>query len=130
MTDRHHRHAAPRTGARQRGLGLLSTVLVVAALVSVAIVALRTAPTVIEYLAAKRAIHKVAELRSRTAAEITKAFDDLAAVDDIGSIAGRDLRIERGAAGATISFSYEKRIALAGPVSLLIVYQASTASAD
>lgn len=130
MTASHHPRAGLRGPARQRGLGLLSTVIVVAGLVCVAIVALRTIPTVIEYLAAKRAIHKIAETRSRTAAEVAKAFDDLAAVDDIGSIAGRDLRIERGATGVTISFSYEKRIALAGPVSLLIVYEASTASSD
>lgn len=130
MTACHPRHAGSRPAAAQRGLGLLSTVLAVALLVSVAILAMRTVPTVVEYLAAKRAIHKVAETRARTSPEIIKAFDQLAAIDEIGSIAGRDLRIERGATGVTISFSYEKRVALIGPVSLLIVYEASTASAD
>jgi hypothetical protein len=127
-------HPLPRARralhARQRGIGLIGTVLAVALLVGVVVVAMRTVPTVVEYLAAKRAIHKIAESPGRTTAEVIKAFDDLAAVDDIGSIAGRDLRIERGGSRMTIAFSYEKRIALTGPVSLLIVYQASTASSD
>lgn len=114
--------------ARQRGLGLIGTVLAVALLVAVVTLLMRTVPTVVEYLAAKRAIHKIADSPNRSSPEIIKAFDDMAAVDDIGSIAGRDLRIERAGAGVTISFSYEKRIALAGPVSLLIVYQANTAT--
>jgi len=54
------------------------------------------------------------------------AFDRFAAVDDIQSIAGKDLQVERQADGTmAVSFQYEKRIPLYGPASLVIDYQGS-----
>ena len=49
-----------------------------------------------------------------------------AAVDDITSISGRDLIVEKIDGATVVSFSYEKRIELAGPVSLVIQYNGSS----
>ena len=117
-------------GSRQRGAGLLGTMIVVALALAVAVVALRVAPTIVEFLAAKRAIQSIADGPARSPAEIIKAFDETAAVDDISAIAGRDLRIERSPLGVTIAFAYEKRVPLLGRASLLIEYDASAASAN
>ena len=115
-------------GGGQRGAGLLGMMIVVALALAVAVVALRIAPTILEFLAAQRAIQRRADGPPRSPAEIIKAFDETAAVDDISAITGRDLRIERSPLGTTIAFAYEKRVPLIGRASLLIEYDASAAS--
>jgi len=42
-------------------------------------------------------------------------------------VSGRDLLIERDGQQLNISFSYEKRVPLFGPATLLIQYEGSTA---
>ena len=112
----------------QRGAGLIGMMIVVALTLAVAVVTLRVAPTIVEFLAAKRAIERIADGPARSPAEIIRSFDEMAAVDDISAIAGRDLRIERSPLGVTIAFAYEKRVPLFGRASLLIEYDANAAS--
>jgi len=122
---------ARRAGSReQRGAGLIGMMIVVALALAIAIVGLRVAPTIIEFLAAKRAIQRIADSPARSPAEIIRSFDEMAAIDDISAIAGRDLRIERSPLGVTIAFAYEKRVPLIGRASLLIEYDANVASSN
>jgi hypothetical protein len=107
---------------------LIGMMIVVALTLAVAVVTLRVAPTIVEFLAAKRAIERIADGPARSSAEIIRSFDEMAAVDDISAIAGRDLRIERSPLGVTIAFAYEKRVPLFGRASLLIEYDANAAS--
>ena len=91
-----------------------------------ALVTLKIFPTVTEYLAVKRAIVK-ARADGTDPQSIRSAFDRAAAIDDITSISGKDLIVERRPDGkAVVSFQYEKRIALFGPVSLVIDYRGSS----
>ena len=110
----------------QRGLGLLG-LLVVAALVAMAgLLALKVAPTVNEYLAIKRAIVK-SRADGIDARSIRNVFERVAAVDDITAIDSKDLIVERLPNGEfAISFDYEKRIEIFGPVSLVIHYKGET----
>jgi hypothetical protein len=130
MKQARHVRVLPSYVSRQRGASLLGMMIVVAIALSVAIVGLRVVPTVVEFLAAKRAIQRIADGPARSPLDIAKSFDEMAAVDDISAIAGRDLRIERSPLGVTISFAYEKRVALIGRVSLLIDYDASVAATN
>jgi hypothetical protein len=101
-----------------------------AALVTMAAtLALNVAPTINEYLAVKRAIVK-ARADGVDPRSIRGVFDRAAAVDDITAIDGKDLIVERLPNGEfAISFEYERRIDLFGPVSLLILYQGETGKA-
>ncbi len=49
-----------------------------------------------------------------------------AQIDDISSITGKDLIMDKKDQGAAISFSYDKKIPLAGPASILLEFRGSS----
>jgi hypothetical protein len=110
----------------QRGLSLLGLLLIAAFVAMAAALALKVAPTVTEYLAIKRAIVK-SRADGIDPRSIRNVFDRAAAVEDITAIDSKDLIVERLPSGEySISFDYEKRIEVFGPVSLLINYKGET----
>lgn len=117
-------HASRR---RQRGLSLIGLLVVGALIVFAALLAMRVVPSALEYNAIRSAITKVASAGGTTVRDYQVAFDRYAAIDDITTITGKDLVIEKRSDGHTvISFQYEKRIPLFGPASLVIDYRGST----
>jgi hypothetical protein len=122
--------ATPLTGSgklrAQRGLSLLGLLVIAALVAMAATLALKVAPTVNEYLAIKRAIVK-SRADGIDARSIRNVFERVAAVDDITAIDGKDLIVERLPSGEySISFDYEKRVEMFGPVSLVIHYKGAT----
>jgi len=116
---------SPVVARRQRGLSLIGLILFGIIAVMLVVVGMRVLPTVLEYTAIKRAIGKIATAGTTNTLEIQKSFDRIAAVDDIASINGKDLLIQRDGGRVVISFQYEKRIPLFGPASLLLDYRGS-----
>jgi len=115
--------------ASQRGLSLLGLIVLGVILVFGAMVSLKVFPTVTEYLAIKRAVVK-ARTDGTDPTTIRSAFDRAAAIDDITSVTGKDLQIQRTSGGSyTVAFAYEKRIPLAGPVNLLLDYRGDASEA-
>jgi hypothetical protein len=112
---------------KERGISLFGTIFVLVILALAAMVALKVVPTVTEYMTIKKAI-MVAKAGS-TVQEIRVSFDKQADVGYVDSISAKDLDIEKTAEGYEISFAYEKKIPLFGPVSLAIDYEGSTAPA-
>ena len=113
--------------ARQRGLTLLGLLVAGAVLALAAVLAMKVVPSALEYNAIRGAISKVASAGGNSARDYEAAFDRYAAIDDITSITGKDLVIEKRADGHTVlSFAYEKRIPLFGPASLVLDYRGST----
>lgn len=111
--------AAGAAPSRQRGLTFLGVALVAVAVVLLATVGLQSALVVKEYLTIRKAATRAVR-ESATPLEVRAAFDRAAAIDDITSLAGRDLDITGGAGqGLAASYSYSREIHLAGPVSLL-----------
>jgi len=111
---------------RQTGLSLLGLLLASALIVVVALVVLRVVPSALEYRAIVSAVNKIGDSGVTTPRDVQVAFDRYAAIDDIKSIGGKDLMVERQPDGTmSVSFQYEKRIPLYGPASLLIDYQGS-----
>ena len=131
MIDAHGRPGLQRLGApapagAQRGIGLLGLLVLAAVLVVVAVVGMQVLPTATEYVAVKRAVGRAVE-GAETVGQVRAAFDRYAAIDDIKSIAGRDLEVERDAGGKMVArFRYARRIELFGPASLLLEYQGSS----
>ncbi len=115
---------------RQNGLSLVSLVVICVLIVMVALVGMKVVPEVIEYFS----ITKVAKAtaadpanRNASVADLRRNFDKRSQIDDIKSITGTDLDITKDGGEIVISFAYSKKIALYGPVSLLIAFEGSTA---
>lgn len=122
-------HRIKQCGARrsrQRGVSLSGLVFILAALGLVAVLGMKVAPTVIEYRAISNAVAS-AKAAGTSAREIRAAFDKSASVNYIESVSGKDLLIDKDNGELEVSFAYEKKIALAGPASLLLSYAGSTA---
>ncbi|HRO57960.1 MAG TPA: DUF4845 domain-containing protein [Burkholderiaceae bacterium] len=111
---------------RQRGLSLFGLLIAAALIIMVAIVAMRVVPSALEFMAIRGAVEKIVTSGATSPRDLQQAFDRFAAVDDITAIRGSDLIIEKLDTGTVVSFAYEKRVPLMGPVSLLIDYHGSS----
>ncbi len=115
---------------RQRGLSLTGFLLTVIVLGLLALVGMRIVPTFVEYQNIKKALVRAVNSSSSDNPDaIRNAFERSQAIDDFTAIGGKDLLIERRPDGSTlVSFAYEKRVPLFGPVSLVIDYQGDARS--
>jgi hypothetical protein len=116
-----------RIGA-ESGVSLSGLIVVLFVLGAVALVAIRVTPALIEYRAVKDSLARAkAEAAGGGGVRaIRDAFDKNAGINDVTAISGRDLVITRDGDTTDISFSYEKRVPLAGNVSLLFDFAGTT----
>ena len=110
---------------RERGVSLSGLLVVLVVLGALALVAIKTVPAYLEYKAVKESIVR-AKAAGGSVREIQQAFDKNAGVNDVTVITGRDLMITRDNGEVEVSFEYEKRIPLAGNVSLLLDFSGTT----
>ena len=113
----------------QRGIGFFGVLVLLVAIVFVAIIGMKVAPAYIEYFTIKKAVTSMVEsgeLRNATVADVRKAFDRRAIVDEISSIGPNDLEITKEGSEIVIGFAYEKRIPLFYNISVLIDFQGSS----
>ncbi len=78
-------------------------------------------PTYIEYMAVQKAVDKASA--GETVAEVRSIFDKAATIDNINTIAGKDLEVGKEGNKVVVSFAYERDIHLAGPAYLVMRYQ-------
>jgi hypothetical protein len=90
---------------QQRGLTFLGLLVVGILLALAGVVFAQVVPTYIEYLA------------------VQKAVDKAATVDNISTIAGKDLEVGKEGNKVVVSFAYERDIHLTGPAYLVMRYQ-------
>lgn len=116
-----------RIGA-ESGVSLSGLIVVLFLLGAVALVAIRVTPALIEYRAVKDSLAraKAEAAGGGSVRAIRDAFDKNAGINDVTAISGRDLVITRDGDTTEISFSYEKRVPLAGNVSLLFDFAGTT----
>lgn len=110
---------------RQQGISLSGLIFVLAVVGLVGVFGMRTVPSVLEYKAIVRSIG-VAKASGGSVQEMRTSFDRNADVAYITSVAGRDLIFTRDNGQVDISFAYEKRLPIAGNVSLVIDYSGTT----
>jgi hypothetical protein len=112
----------------QKGVSLSGLMLWGFVLAMVALVVIKIAPTAIEYYKIQKDIKAVAAAAapSATVPELRAAYSKFAEIDHISDVRPEDLDITKEGNQIVLSFAYDKRIPLFGPVSLLIEYQAST----
>jgi len=112
---------------KQLGAGILGLMVVLALVGVVGITAMKLIPSFIEFQAIKHAVGRASG--GATPAEVRDLFSKQAQVDDISAISARDLEVTKDSGGnVVVSFAYEKKMPLMGPVSLLVEYAGSSKS--
>jgi Domain of unknown function (DUF4845) len=114
---------------RQQGLGFAGVIFLLIAVVFVAIIGMKLVPAYIEYFTIKKAVTGMTqsgELRGASVADVRKAFDRRANIDDITAITPQDLEVTKDGNDIVIAFAYEKRIKLFYNISVLIDFAGSS----
>jgi Tfp pilus assembly major pilin PilA len=104
----------------QAGISFIGLLFVVGVLASLAVLGAQAFPTVVEYQAVLKAVQKAAA--GSTVPEVRQIFDKAAEIDNIRSIAGRDLDISKEGDKVIVKFAYNKEIHMFGPAYLLLKY--------
>jgi len=110
---------------KQLGLTLSGLMLALIGIGLAAIIGIQVVPAVVEYQSIKKAIVD-SRNNGNTAAEIEVAFNRQAKAGYISSIRGQDLTIVKKNDYFVVSFAYDKKLHLMGPVSLLLEFSGST----
>jgi type II secretory pathway pseudopilin PulG len=110
---------------REAGVSLSGLIVVLIVLGFLAVLAMKVFPAWAEYRSIKNAIVQAKAAGGGTR-EMQQAFARNAEINNITAISSHDLVITRDNGQAEVSFAYEKRIPLAGNVSLLIDFAATT----
>ncbi|MBY0475885.1 MAG: DUF4845 domain-containing protein [Nitrosomonas sp.] len=112
---------------KQEGISLVGLLMWSIVLVLIAITSLRIAPAYIEYSSIKKNLSAVAKdpnLQNANLNQIRLAFIKRAQIDDIKSIGGQDIKIDRENGRVILSANYTVKIPLFSNVSLNINFEA------
>ena len=115
---------------QQRGVTLVSMLVVCVLLILVALLGIKVAPDVIEYFAVIKSVKATAAdpaTRGASVVQIRANFDKRKSIDNVSSITGADLDITKEGNDVVIAFAYNKKVPLYGPVSLSIDFEGSSA---
>ncbi len=110
-----------RTHHQQRGLTFVGLLFVGIILAFLGVVVAQVVPTYIEFMAVQKATDKAAA--GTTVAEIRSTFDRAAQIDDIRTIAGKDLEITKQGDRVVVAFDYSREIHQFGPAYRVMKYQ-------
>jgi hypothetical protein len=104
--------------------GLLGAAVVLAML---ALLGMKVGPEFMEYFQIVKAVKKITHEpgEKNSVAEVRKAFERHATVDNIRAISADDLEISKDGGALVITFAYERRVPLFANVSLLFDFQGS-----
>lgn len=112
---------------KQRGLSLSGLILILILAGLVAVIGMQVVPAVVEFQSIKKAVLDARD-KGTSAQEIVAAYNKAALAGYITSVAGNDLVIVKEDGMYVVSFSYEKKLPLVGPASLLLEFSSSTDS--
>jgi Domain of unknown function (DUF4845) len=106
---------------QQQGLTFVGLIIVGALLAYFGVILAQVAPTYIEFIAVQKAVDKAAA--GSTVAEVRSIFDKAAIIDDVRTIAGKDLTVGKEGDRVVVSFAYVREIHLVGPANLVMKYE-------
>ena len=112
---------------KQSGVTVTGLVLWLFIFIVVALLAMKLVPAYMEYGSAKNAIEAIARDRNAgTPAEVRRAFDARAVIDDISVVKGADQDIAKQGNEMVIGFTYRKEVPLFANVGVYVDFAAST----
>lgn len=112
----------------QKGMSVIGIIVILILIGMVAVLGLKTIPSYLEYFQIKKAVAGIAASGETkgTVADVRKAFDRRAQIDDIQAITAADLEITKEGSELVISFSYPKKVHLFAQVNLLFEFQGNS----
>lgn len=116
---------------RQSGLSLIGLLVIGALLAFVFVIGMRCVPVFTEYMAVKRIINSIVDSGGgpdKTAQDIRRDFDNRAIIDDVSTIDGKDLIVDKRGGNVIISVEYSRTVPIVANVSLLFEFQTSAKS--
>jgi hypothetical protein len=111
--------------SEQKGITFIGLLFIGGILAVTGVVFAQVVPTLIEFQAIHKAAKKAAN-EGGTVTDVRASFDKAAAIDDIKSVAGKDINVTKNGDKVVVSFAYEREIHLAGPAWLTLKYEGST----
>lgn len=114
---------------KQSGVSLGGLLIGVVILILLAMVGLKVGPAYTEFLSVKKAIVSTAGEKGGVA-ELRKAFDRKAQIDNISVISGNDLEITKEGSDVVVSFNYRKEVPLFWNIGLYLDFAANSKGID
>jgi len=111
---------------QQRGVSIIGLLVILVILIVVALFGMKVIPSFMEYRTAKATIQAVARSGASTPADVRRAFENRATIDNITTLKPTDLEITREGNQMVIAFSYRKEVPLFTGVGLYIDYAANS----
>ncbi len=106
---------------QQRGLTFIGLLVVGGLLAFTGVVVAQLVPTYIEFMAVEKAAQKASA--GATVSEVRPILDKAAKIDDIRSIAGKDLEVGKEGDRVVVSFAYSREVHIAGPAYIVMKYE-------
>lgn len=110
--------------SRQRGITFFGLLFNAALFAVLGVVGAQVVPTYLEYIAVGRAAESARS--GQTPAEARVLFDKAAAINDIKSIAGKDIEVTKEGEKVVVAYAYQREIHLVGPAFLTLKYSGRT----
>ena len=111
---------------QQLGVSIMGLIIALVLVIVIALFAMKVLPSFMEFRTAKATIQAVARSGVSTPQDVRRAFENRAAIDNVGSIRPQDLEITKEGNQTVISFAYRKEIPLFTGVGLYIDYAANS----
>jgi hypothetical protein len=114
---------------RQRGVSLSGLLMGIAIIIPAALLGMKVTPSMIEYyqiLKAVKAVGKDSSLQSAGVADVRKAFDKHAEIDNLKKVGSQDIEVTKEGGQLVVAFAYQDKIPLFANVSLVIDYEGSS----
>jgi hypothetical protein len=113
---------------RQRGLSLISTLIVGAILMAALLLAFKLVPVFNEYFAVRKGFNNVVSSVDAAAApaEFRNAFSKQAQIDDITSVDPKSIQVEKNSGKVSLQVSYRREVPLFANVSLVFDFNVSS----
>lgn len=108
----------------QSGISLMGLIFGLVILALLAVFGMKLLPSFLEYRSAKTAIEGIASNPNQSVADIRRAFDARAQIDDVRAIKAGDLEITKEGNAVVISFTYRKEVPIFANVGVYIDYAA------
>lgn len=113
----------------QRGITLISVLIIGVIAVFILLIGFRSVPAVNEFMAIERIIKILATDGDNgvSPGELRRNFDKRGEIDDVSTITGADLDIRKDSGKTIIEAEYSRKVPVVANVSLLIDFHASSA---
>ena len=113
---------------KQRGITLMGTIVTLAVLGFVGIMAAKLLPAYLEYLSVKKifkTMEQSGDLKG-TVRDIRKTFDKLNAIEDVKNVKAEDLEISKQGQDTVVSAAWSVRVPMVHNISACLDFAAST----